>query len=371
MARDARPRPVSAAGTPLRVVSLPPADGTGPASYVWLLERALEAHGVAVVPSGQARPRWIARRRGRLDVLHLHWLEYLVEVEGTGPVAYLRAMARAAVLLAAIATAHARGMAVVWTVHNLQPHEDLRPRLNRLVQRALLARVDRTIVHTRHAARRLHERHPSARSPAVVPHGNYTGHYPAEGPARERLRAEMGVPDGGVLYLAFGQIRVYKRIPLLLRAFRALPDEDARLVVVGRVVGAGLEEELRRLAAADPRVVLRLAFVDEDELAALHQAADAAVFAYADLFSSGALLLAISLGLPVVVPAATSAAELVEDDARVDYEPDGLTAALATMAERVGPEARAAALRSAARYDWSRVAELTTQVYAQALARRR
>jgi beta-1,4-mannosyltransferase len=354
----------------LRVASLPPPDGEGSVSYVWLLERGLADHRVARVSGGSPNPLWVWRARRDVDILHLHWLEYLTEVIGRGPLAYLRATARVVMLIAALATARACGIALVWTIHNLRPHEDLRPRLNSLLQRAVLAATHRTIVHSRYAAEQVLRRHPAA-SPAVVPHGNYVGVLEGSGRSRAAIRQELGVPADGTLFLAFGQVRPYKRLPLLLTAFRDLPDPDARLVVAGRAVDDELAKELRGLASRDGRVQLRLEFADEDVAADLHHAADSAVFAYADLFSSGALLLALSLGLPVVAPEGTAAAELVESSALVEFGPGGLTSALAHAASEFGPAAREAALRSAQRYDWGRVAELTTEVYAQALAEAR
>ena len=60
--------------------------------------------------------------------------------------------------------------------------------------------------------------------------------------------------------------------------------------------GAALEEA----AGRDARLRIRLGFVGDDEVAELFDVCDAAVLARADGGTSGALILALSLGRPVV-----------------------------------------------------------------------
>ncbi len=56
------------------------------------------------------------------------------------------------------------------------------------------------------------------------------------------------------------------------------------------------------MAAADKRVVLLDRYIPEVEVAELYALADVAVLNYSEVFSSGALLLALSLGLAVLAP---------------------------------------------------------------------
>ena len=86
-------------------------------------------------------------------------------------------------------------------------------------------------------------------------------------------------------------------------------------------------------------MLLDLREVPDAEVSALHACADAAVLAYRDVFSSGALLLALSFGLPVVAPDVGTAAELLVDGAGELFAPEGLTAALESM-RRADQDAR-------------------------------
>jgi hypothetical protein len=53
----------------------------------------------------------------------------------------------------------------------------------------------------------------------------------------------------------------------------------------------------------DKRVVVDARLIPDDEVSTFHRRAHAAIFAYRDVFSSGAPVLALSYGLSVVAPA--------------------------------------------------------------------
>src|SRR5262249_60622715 len=94
---------------------------------------------------------------------------------------------------------------VVWTVHNALPHE---PHAVDRALRWLLVRSARLVVHAE-AARTAIPR--SRRPPAVVPHGNYIGCYPDDGPAAEARRA-LGLGAGGPGFVGFGHLRGYQGV---------------------------------------------------------------------------------------------------------------------------------------------------------------
>src|SRR4051812_38331324 len=44
----------------------------------------LERRGVQLVRAQSLSPVWVERARGHVDVVHLHWLEYIVQGSGRG-----------------------------------------------------------------------------------------------------------------------------------------------------------------------------------------------------------------------------------------------------------------------------------------------
>jgi glycosyltransferase involved in cell wall biosynthesis len=140
------------------------------------------------------------------------------------------------------------------------------------------------------------------------------------------------------------------------------------LLIVGKPVVAEEAQRLREAADADARVLLDLREVPDAEVSGVHLCADAAVLAYRDVFSSGALLLALSFGLPVVAPDVGTAAEIAGASASELFKPGRLTEALdrSRTADRT---ARTRAARAVAeRYDWGGVANQTAALYARVSA---
>jgi glycosyltransferase involved in cell wall biosynthesis len=182
---------------------------------------------------------------------------------------------------------------------------------------------------------------------------------------REEIRRSLGIPDGAHVFLAFGQVRPYKRLTDLVAAFGAVSGDDLRLLIVGKPVVSEEAARLREGAARDTRVLLDFREVPDAEVSGLHLCADAAVIAYRDVFSSGALLLALSFGLPVVAPDVGTAAELTGTAAGELFAPGGLTDAL-DAARKADRAARAgAATVVARRYGWDRVGSETAALYRQ------
>jgi glycosyltransferase involved in cell wall biosynthesis len=323
------------------------------APYLRMLHPALKRRGVDLVdlPSVHAAPG------SPVDVVHLHWLEYLVSADSLA-----RSAARVLRLRWTLARLRRLDKRIVFTVHNLRPHEPRHPRLEALATRSALRSADTVIAHSDFAARRIEDSYGEVRSLEVIPHGHFIGLYPPPSRGRAEIRAELGIPLEAFTYLLFGQLRRYKRVPAAIEAFSSLPDPNLRLIVAGSAWDPQVREAVERAAADDPRIVLMLEHVPDGRVAELHAAADAAVLPYRQVFSSGALLLALSHGLPVVAPL-EGTTEIAGEPALESFNGHGLAPALDAI-RRGDPRARGEAAREAAeRFDWGPIAERTIAAY--------
>jgi beta-1,4-mannosyltransferase len=227
--------------------------------------------------------RWFSWRYalfGRYDVLHVHWPEVMLR-RGT-PAARTAAQLRFALLLVRLAAA--RRITVVRTLHNLSAHES-GDRLEARLLRRLDRRTDHWIALNDSDA---------CRPPgpvSTIPHGDYAQWY-------DRWEVPPSVP-GRLCYA--GLIRPYKRVDHLLSAFAALDDPAMTLHVVGRPTTPDLDRLVRRYCTADPRIEARLEYLDDAGLARELGEAEVVVLPYAE-HNSGAVLLALSLARPVLVP---------------------------------------------------------------------
>ncbi|HEX7300575.1 MAG TPA: glycosyltransferase [Solirubrobacteraceae bacterium] len=328
--------------------------------YQQILERELEALGATFEHPRRLTLRWALRTS--VAVLHLHWIEYLTGSHATESLHRPRVALRTARLFAVLLVLRARGVRLVWTVHNLRPHDARHPRFDLVVARLVARLAHRLIAHSRYAAQVV-QRTYGVGDVSVAYHGGYEDQYRAEGVDRAAARLRLGLPEDAHVVLAFGLIRAYKRIPELIARFRDLIDPDRRLVVAGRPASAGLEAEVRAAAADDRRVILMLSHIPDDQVAELHLAADVAVLAYRDVFSSGALMLALSLGVPVVAPQGSTADELAGPPAVEPYVGTDVGGALARTKPIDRDAARRAALEAARRFPWSAAARTVMACY--------
>lgn len=290
---------------------------------------------------------WRTALLGRYDVLHVHWPEVLFLRAGR-----LRSVAGGLLFALLLLRCRLLRVPIVRTAHNLAPHEERQ----RWV-RALLRWCDRrTTLWIR--------LNPDTRPPGdgaveTILHGDYAAWF-----------ADRPHPDaipGRLAY--FGLIRPYKGVEHLLAVFRALPDPDLRLHVAGKPDSAELEQRIRGAAASDRRVELSLSYLDDDALARVVGESELVVLPYREMHNSGALLLALSLDRPVLVPRNDVNEELAQEVGPGwvhlydgPLEPSHVQAALADR--RKGQDATEPDL---SRRRWPLIGEQHARAYARAV----
>lgn len=233
------------------------------------------------------------------DVFHLHWTSPISDFPDTER----EAKDRVARFSAALAKAQARGMKVVWTLHNKLPHDAKYPELARELH-VYLARVADT-VHVIAMGTTEAVSDSFALDPATVvrvPHSSYLGVYGQATPRRS-AREHFGIADAERAILFFGQVRPYKGLDNLLGALEVVAAEDPNYVLL--MAGKTSEEDLRVVDQKLPknvRVIRQHTFVPDEEVSLWFSAADRAVFPYENVLNSGSVHLAATYGLPSVLP---------------------------------------------------------------------
>jgi len=272
--------------------------------YNALLYRAMQRTGTIVHDLSARR---LAGRR--YDIMHLHWPEYLFSAP-----TLLRAVIHAVTFVVVMSWMRVRSTPIVWTVHNLSAHEPTHPRLERYMWRWLVRRVDAYIALSRTGASAALERFPDLEPVPgfVIPHGHYRDAYPNT-IDRDDARAALGLGRHEAVLLFFGTIRPYKNVGALIEAFRGTTFAHWRLVIAGGVPDDDLRDELMAAAAADPRIRLTLEFVADEEIQHYMHAADLVVLPYREVLNSGSVLLALSFGVPVLVPSVGAMVDLQQD----------------------------------------------------------
>jgi beta-1,4-mannosyltransferase len=335
-------RPQAAGATAALIVqqSFPrPRPTTNP--YLVMLRDALDGvEGVSVKTFS-----WRSAILSRSDVFHVHWPEILVS--GHSP---LKKVARQALTLALVAKLAVTRTPIVRTQHNLELPQGISRRERWIL--ALIARRTRLWIV-------LNDQTPvpGGAASALIPHGHYRdwyGRYPK--------------PDAVAGRAAFvGLVRRYKGVERLVDEFSGL-EGDVSLHVAGRPSSDDLAEELAERAASDPRIVLALRFLDEEELVREVGEARLVVLPYREMHNSGGVLTALSLGRPVLVPANEVNRRLADEVGPAwvrQYDGDLDAADIVSAFEESADPATGAPDLS--RRDWSLAGEAHAAAYRQAV----
>lgn len=257
------------------------------------------------------------------------------------------------------------GIRVVWTAHNVTPHFQVFHD-DRAMRRWLISKCDAIVAHGVGTLAPLAEL--GAHDVVVIPVGAYTSHYPDD-LDRPSARRILDIGDEVFLITAVGGIAPYKGIDLLLEAVVAMTsDTDVQVVVAGNCADVELADRLKALAAQAPdRILIRFGFVPDDEIQIYLRAADIGAFPFRAITNSGSVTLALTFGLPVVIPNLPELADIPEEVA-IRYEPggDGLADALRSASSMEAAELasmRIAATEFADSLTWEATARATADVY--------
>ena len=227
---------------------------------------------------------WLAALTGRYDVFHVHWPEWLVRDDSR-----LKAWGKRQALRVLMWRLSILRVPVIRTVHNIGPHETG-------------ASPETRVLRKLEARTRLYIR---LNDSTQLPHGVEAvtilhGHY------REQFQKFLGAAVVPGRMLHFGIIRPYKGIDELLGAFRTANIPDTTLRIVGRSSSDELTGLIKGAESDDARVSSRLEYVDDATLVLEISKAEVVILPYKQMHNSGALLAALSVDRPVVVPASSA-----------------------------------------------------------------
>jgi beta-1,4-mannosyltransferase len=332
--------------------------------YVHLLQEALSDCGVACSVATGLSPRLVRTWRASIDVLHLHWLELLY-----GSPHLRRSLRRLAAVLLGLWWAKLGGQKIVYTVHNLNPHEPLFPVLDSIANRTLYALADAVHVHDKETALGVKRNCGFGRKVYVIPHGSYIGAYPNDC-TRQEARQRLGLPGHAFVYLFLGQIRRYKGVEELLRAFSLVADGTSHLLLAGNVHDPEHVAELVHLTKGKGEIHTYFHYVPAAEVQYYMNACDVCVLPYLEVTTSGAAVLAFSFGRPIIASALGGLSELAADGRGILYSPqdsEGLLKALQEARLKDMAEAGRRALAWAREHEWRALAPEFARMYTEVL----
>ena len=345
----------------MRVVTCPDFRDTNP--YQKLLATAVSHQNITVLWGGYGRFALLKALKQKPDLIHLHWIAPFWLDRNP-----LRSRLSALRFLAEVQLVKRRGIKLVWTIHNLQDHERTNPCLEHAVNRQLCRLVDRVIVHCAAAeATVLQTYRLSAafhRKIAIIQHGNFIGVYENK-ISQTTVRKRLHLPLNATVFLYFGQIRPYKGVPSLIRAFRQIGIDDAHLLIVGQPANAAMAASLHDVCGNHPRVHLHLKFIPDAEIQQFMNAADIVVLPFRDISTSSTVILGMSFGKAIITPSIGCLPETLDVQGCHFYDPTANELAQ-TLQQMVGIDWRRMGehnLEMARRMNWNDIGRQTAELY--------
>jgi beta-1,4-mannosyltransferase len=273
-------------------------------SMIPILCGALQRRGAKVVDV--LHPWRISPKE--IDLLQIHWPEQVFWRGGSR----LKKVARVGLTLVALARLRCAGVRVTWMVHNVRPHDSRT--LSSVVWPFYILGLKMLIKHyitlspmTQAVVRQRLRLSPKA-VVAYIRHPSYPS-----GSSREVARPRLGISLDLRVYVFFGKVRPYKGVDELLDAFGALADPSARLIIAGEPSLPSVKRMLSAKAKLDPRITLRLGYIQEDTLSDIIDAADRIVLPFTNYLHSGSLIRALSQGKVTITPEAPFACALRDE----------------------------------------------------------
>lgn len=238
------------------------------------------------------------------EVLHVQWW----------------AWALAPIYWIVLKIAKLRGKRIIMTIHNVKMHEP--SRIAEFFNRTVINLADEYIVHSENNKQSFLKEFNFNKPVNVIPHGPIE--IKKSNLSTVELRMKYGFLRDEKVLLFFGNIRPYKGLDILLRAFAKIEDKKVKLIVAGNPMQDwNYYQKIIDDLKLSNRIKLFLKYLPEDELAELLQFSDIVVFPYIHFdASSGAVALASSFGKNIVVTDVGGMPEMVKNKKLIAHSGD-------------------------------------------------
>lgn len=252
------------------------------------------------------------------DILHIHWPNYFMIADNK-----LMTIFKSTRFVSGLLLLRLFGTKIIWTVHNIADHERRSNYLELLFDKLLVKSCNKLIAHCPSAKVEIEKIYGKNSSIEVIPHGNYIGYYKNTITTSE-ARNKLGINEEDIVFLYFGQIRSYKGVPELISTFKKLNSDNAKLLIVGKPLNDEIATDILDDCKGDKRIMCILEFIPDDDIQIYMNAADIVVLPYKDILTSGAAILSISFGRPIIAPAIKCIRDTLDDKGNFLYKDDNL-----------------------------------------------
>ncbi|WP_054023198.1 glycosyltransferase family 4 protein [Bacillus sp. FJAT-28004] len=305
-------------------------------------------HGKLMLQVGQAKAG---------DIVHIHWMHHAYQ--NNNPLLFI---VKSIIFVMTMLYLKLRNVQLVWTIHNLYPHQVKYKRLERFMRTLICKFCSKLLVASESIKRKvMMEFGVPASKLFVVKHGHYLGVYK---PAGFNFRESYGISKEADVYLFLGAIKAYKGVEDLIEAFNACKTRNTYLIIAGKA-DKQMESYLKRVEDKE-NIILDLRFIPNEAVADLISAVDVMVMPYKEITTSGSAILGLSFRKLIVMPDNDFIDEYFMEDMVVSYNPNdynglenAMKAALNVKREHKTPKYEEVLKE----LDWGSIAQRIKNVY--------
>jgi beta-1,4-mannosyltransferase len=283
--------------------------------YQYMLANALERKGYFVHKKNQVNSTmsfFLISYCPNNSILHLHWIGSLYEGR-----TIIRFIVRTIIFCITLVALRLKNVRIILTLHNLVPHDSSNIKCHLLARKVILKCVNDIIVHSEPAREVAIKYFGSENKYTVILHGTYRGYY-KNGTTRDEARSLLSIPDKMKVILFFGAIKPYKNIEAIIRAADYFKSDNFMFVLAGNI-DDHYKEQLSDKTSSN--VLIFGSFVRDDMIQYYMNASDALILPYQHSLTSGAAILGLSYGVPIIGTNATAFEHLIKEDLCISCNP--------------------------------------------------
>ena len=247
------------------------------------------------------------------DAMHVHWPEFVLRSRYARRSPMLTSLC-CRNLVATMERVRRNGGQVVWTVHNLRPHEPPPPHLKSVWDHwhpRIVGTFTRLVCLTEAATAQVAQIDPRLETlpTYVAPHPHLRDVYDSFDPP-EQTRRMLGIAETDIVVGVIGLLRPYKGVVEIVRQFRSVHRPGERLLIAGDCRDPDYRRELEEACRDCPAIILRLGVLPSHEYASLTKACNGLAHNFSAILNSGSVITSLSLDVRVFAPALGALHEL-------------------------------------------------------------
>lgn len=229
-------------------------------------------------------------------IIHIHWLIFSINPKHKIPLSKLISYLYSIICISLIKLV---GFKLVWTVHNVVPHE--RMTLNDVSISRYLARISsKKIVHSQYTIMEMKGLNINVDNIEIIPIGNYLDIYKKKITKIESRRI-LHIKKGEFVILFFGLIRKYKGVEDLIYAFNKIDTKNVKLIIAGRCEDEGLLDYLKTSSQRD-NIDFYEGYVRDDDVSLYFEASNVVCLPFRQITTSASAILSLSMNRSIIVP---------------------------------------------------------------------